>query len=198
MEIKQLQNSTWQEIIYKPSDFFRFKNNGWNCLIRPYINSVWVVEVWPICEYQSTSDEYLYSEDSDSFDNAFTEAIEYTYFKPYFISGIDSDKLFWELRCEGKKNCYTDKEIDKLKIKILYSRIKNGHKKYNRKKASRPSSLQSSWAKLIKHRDKYKCVKCGSGNNIQAHHIEHYKDSPNNWELSNGVTLCINCHLNEH
>jgi hypothetical protein len=195
MEIKHLQNSTWQEITYKKSDLFLFQNNGWNCLIRPFINKKWIIETWPIG--YNDSDEYGQTE-SDTFDNAFTEAIEHTYFKPDCISGIDSDKLFWELRYEGKKNCYYEEEIDKLKIKILYARIKNGHKKHNRIKPTRPLSLQSSWAKLVKHRDKYKCVKCGSADKIQAHHIEHYKDSPNNWELSNGVTLCFDCHLNEH
>jgi hypothetical protein len=54
------------------------------------------------------------------------------------------------------------------------------------------------WARLILERDKC-CVECGSLNKLQAHHINHFSQSiESRLDLSNGVTLCIDCHANEH
>lgn len=56
-----------------------------------------------------------------------------------------------------------------------------------------------TWAELVKERDEYKCVICGSTDRIQAHHIkptflypEYKKD------LDNGATLCYECHKKTH
>lgn len=55
------------------------------------------------------------------------------------------------------------------------------------------------WAREIKKRDKYKCRKCGSCDNINAHHIREWsKCVEKRYEIENGITLCEDCHYKEH
>ena len=57
------------------------------------------------------------------------------------------------------------------------------------------------WAKKVKERDGYKCQKCGSTENLQAHHIVPWlQDDAGRlrYDLNNGVTLCRTCHLKAH
>ena len=55
----------------------------------------------------------------------------------------------------------------------------------------------SCWAEYVKYRDSYKCVKCGSDDNLEVHHIlprsKGGRDNPRNM-----VTLCRNCHQEIH
>lgn len=54
------------------------------------------------------------------------------------------------------------------------------------------------WRKAVYERDGYKCVICkvdGNGSNLNADHIKSFKDYPNlRTTLSNGRTLCVDCH----
>lgn len=54
------------------------------------------------------------------------------------------------------------------------------------------------WRKAVYKRDGYKCVLCfvvGNGKNLNADHIKSFKDYPElRTELSNGRTLCVDCH----
>ena len=57
------------------------------------------------------------------------------------------------------------------------------------------------WRDAVFARDKYTCQKCGDnrGKNLNAHHLEPYKTNPElRTTLSNGVTLCKQCHINFH
>lgn len=49
-------------------------------------------------------------------------------------------------------------------------------------------------------RDNWTCQKCGSrGGNINAHHIDNWKDNPDKrYDLDNLVTLCEGCHKKFH
>lgn len=47
---------------------------------------------------------------------------------------------------------------------------------------------------LAKMRDNYQCVRCGSRNKLQVHHIK----GANKHFLENMVTLCLICHHDEH
>lgn len=52
------------------------------------------------------------------------------------------------------------------------------------------------WRQSVFKRDKYRCSMCGSNRNICAHHIKTFSDYPElRTDVSNGVTLCDNCHL---
>ena len=55
------------------------------------------------------------------------------------------------------------------------------------------------WKKQIYKRDNYTCKKCGSIDNLFAHHILSWKDYPElRFELENGITLCGICHKKLH
>ena len=55
------------------------------------------------------------------------------------------------------------------------------------------------WSRLVKERDNFTCQKCGSTEDVQAHHVEPVALHP---ELSddpdNGLTLCKRCHREVH
>lgn len=57
------------------------------------------------------------------------------------------------------------------------------------------------WRKSVYERDKYRCQHCGdnSGHNLNAHHIIPYSiDESLRLDIANGITLCEECHKNEH
>ena len=57
------------------------------------------------------------------------------------------------------------------------------------------------WRVSVYERDNFTCQKCGdsTGGNLNAHHIEAYADNSElRTKLSNGVTLCKDCHNNYH
>lgn len=51
----------------------------------------------------------------------------------------------------------------------------------------------------ILERDNYTCQRCGATSNLQVHHRE-YLANKKAWEYPNEdlITLCVNCHENEH
>lgn len=52
----------------------------------------------------------------------------------------------------------------------------------------------SEWRQLVLERDNYTCQRCGSKENLLAHHTSY--DEP--LETANGLTLCSGCHGLEH
>lgn len=55
----------------------------------------------------------------------------------------------------------------------------------------------NDWAKVVKARDDYRCVICGSNNRVQAHHIiPRSHDRLGEWWYTptNGITVCRRCH----
>jgi len=57
------------------------------------------------------------------------------------------------------------------------------------------------WRTAVFKRDNFTCQKCGdnTGGNLNAHHIESYTDNKElRTELSNGATLCEDCHKDFH
>lgn len=66
---------------------------------------------------------------------------------------------------------------------------------------SRKHSRYIDWRKAVYERDNYTCQKCGicSSGSLNAHHIEGYANNPElRTELSNGATLCKDCHKDYH
>lgn len=56
-----------------------------------------------------------------------------------------------------------------------------------------------SWSIAIKKRDNYACQKCSSNTSLIAHHINSWKNFPQErFDMNNGVTLCLICHKNLH
>lgn len=51
------------------------------------------------------------------------------------------------------------------------------------------------WRKQVKERDNHNCQKCGSKENLHAHHINNFSDfKKQRIDVDNGITLCFNCH----
>lgn len=56
-----------------------------------------------------------------------------------------------------------------------------------------------TWSEKVKQRDGMKCVVCGSEEALQAHHIKpSFLYPENQYDVSNGVTLCKVCHQRQH
>ena len=66
-------------------------------------------------------------------------------------------------------------------------------------KRERQTPEYKAWRKAVMERDGYTCVRCGrSRTYLEAHHIRRFKDNPAlRTDLSNGETLCYDCHMVE-
>lgn len=61
--------------------------------------------------------------------------------------------------------------------------------------ANRPDAKRSRWRKRVLARDGGKCVRCGKGRKLQAHHVLPYATHPERrFDVANGLTLCNRCH----
>ena len=53
-----------------------------------------------------------------------------------------------------------------------------------------------AWREKVLARDGHRCVECGSGNNLHAHHVVRWVDVPLlRVVVGNGKTLCQPCHM---
>ncbi len=95
-----------------------------------------------------------------------------------------------------------------------------GDKNYNWKggvtrlnKSIRQMHEHRKWMDGVKARDNYSCVSCGSDEKLESHHVEGFavllnrhdvknrddaRNTPELWDIGNGVTLCQKCHYLEH
>lgn len=57
-----------------------------------------------------------------------------------------------------------------------------------------------TWRQQVFERDDYTCQRCNvRGGYLHAHHVERWTDAPHlRYVVSNGKTLCPNCHRAEH
>lgn len=111
-----------------------------------------------------------------------------------FIYDTLKEAISWAVYFE------TGKEVSPENIFII-STANNLHKKeHKHKKLSNRNSAHSTWAKHVKIRDKYTCLKCGyHGVDVHAHHILSYETHPQlRGEIDNGITLCKECHKKQH
>lgn len=52
------------------------------------------------------------------------------------------------------------------------------------------------WREKVLDRDRYTCTTCGSKNRLHSHHIIKWKDDETKrFDVGNGLTLCISCHM---
>lgn len=69
-----------------------------------------------------------------------------------------------------------------------------------RDRSGRPSEILY-WRKAVYERDLYKCVLCGdsTGGNLNAHHLDGWHwCKERRFDISNGMTLCEDCHDEFH
>lgn len=57
-----------------------------------------------------------------------------------------------------------------------------------------------NWRSSVFERDQYTCQHCSvAGGILNAHHIKPFAEYPElRFEVSNGITLCKSCHIQEH
>lgn len=65
---------------------------------------------------------------------------------------------------------------------------------------NRESKEYREWRTAVFERDKYTCKICGAcGVKLNAHHIKRWADFPEKrYSVSNGTTLCVDCHKKIH
>lgn len=66
---------------------------------------------------------------------------------------------------------------------------------------SRPQQgAEKQWRRDVFRRDDYTCQRCGAkGGKLNAHHIKPWIDHPElRYDVENGITLCVACHLITH
>lgn len=66
-------------------------------------------------------------------------------------------------------------------------------------KAIRTSKDYALWRRAVFERDEYRCQNCSVRSNLHAHHLERVADNVARvFDITNGITLCIDCHQQEH
>ncbi len=132
----------------------------------------------------------------------------------YSLKGKRKNKLYCSLECYGFVRRKTNRCVDCQKIISLRKEVVrcfDCNKKWcvgeNRgktwkggitpeQKKRRYLMKAMKWRKAIFERDDYTCQVCGQrGGKLNADHIKRWSEYPElRYELSNGRTLCENCH----
>jgi len=99
--------------------------------------------------------------------------------------------------CASKcKNHYTPRHnkphTDATRVKISLSKGGTGIKKPKRERGWK----YKQWRDKVFRRDKWTCLGCGqTGGQLEAHHLKGWTEYPElRFKVSNGQTLCIDCH----
>jgi 5-methylcytosine-specific restriction endonuclease McrA len=103
------------------------------------------------------------------------------------------------------------KRIKKLGLVLRKSSDYSGQKRYWRWKGDdyispiarkRNQSLHRKWSNLVQTRDKFICQDCGAKEiRLHAHHLISLRECLNTqleYEVTNGITLCVPCHGARH
>ena len=97
--------------------------------------------------------------------------------------------------CCGK--VFEDKGRNKRKYCTPGCYQQSRRKAEKAKTPNRPHA-HDKWVLAVILRDK-KCVRCGTTENLQAHHLKTWKSHPDlRYEVSNGAALCPLCHHAQH
>lgn len=103
-----------------------------------------------------------------------------------------------EFRSEDRRAQFCSRPCArKAEIGIKAHARKDG-KSMERERAGRANEL-TVWRKQVYARDGYACQRCGGKGRIHAHHIKPWAEYPElRFDVSNGLTLCEDCHGKEH
>lgn len=123
----------------------------------------------------------------------------------------DSAKQAMSDRAKGHKRRVGKRHTEETKKRISMltkERTPRGEKHYafshgqsQRNFCDRRTIEYKQWRLAVFERDGYTCKKCGdnTGGNLRAHHIKSFAEFPDmRFVVSNGITLCHDCHELEH
>lgn len=121
----------------------------------------------------------------------------------YFISEILLGVCLFK-REYMRENFRLIKKDENTKYKIIYKesvydyKIIDISKPFNNQD-DRKTKEYKIWRDKVYKRDKYTCQHCGKRGRLNAHHLKSYKEYPElRFTVENGLTLCIDCHREEH
>lgn len=64
---------------------------------------------------------------------------------------------------------------------------------------ARHSAELRAWRLAVYRRDGFRCQDCGTKGELHAHHVKYWSTHPElRFEVSNGKTLCVDCHGRVH
>jgi len=86
-------------------------------------------------------------------------------------------------------------DIQRIVYQILKNKSDKVESKYERKRI-RDSKEYSDWRISVFQRDQFTCAHCGKhGGDIHAHHLNAFlTHKESRLDISNGITLCAQCH----
>lgn len=99
-------------------------------------------------------------------------------------------KTFWNIF-----NIYSEEKIEEIKNNCIDSQREIDNRKSY--KYRRKIGFNSTLKEQCKKRDKYKCTKCSSPENLIVHHLIEVSKGGENL-LENLTTLCRDCHKKVH
>lgn len=68
-------------------------------------------------------------------------------------------------------------------------------RRHVRMSKSRNRAKEVKWSNAVRERDEHTCQRCGTTNDIHAHHIAPRSRRPDlKYDVANGIALCGNCH----
>lgn len=116
-------------------------------------------------------------------------------------------KEYWTYKCNVERSVFCSK-----KCYSLEQRMNTGEKshlwkggKTKRSVIERTRAKYRHWRTAVFERDNYTCQYCGKKNGfgkriyLNAHHVELFSENKGKrFKLSNGITLCKDCHITQH
>jgi hypothetical protein len=91
-----------------------------------------------------------------------------------------------------------DKKNPEKRLGYELNRMKKIGKVFE-KTESETMYLIKYWSKTVKKRDNNKCTWCNSTKTLVSHHIWHKAFCPESaLDIDNGITLCHDCHMEQH
>lgn len=103
-------------------------------------------------------------------------------------------KQFEKYRSEIKKNV-GDLHFCSSECWYAHNQLEN-HAEWNGGQNERINHDSRAWRKAVLDRDHGVCRRCHDTGNLEVHHIKRFGSNPESrWDVSNGITLCHNCHV---